>query len=563
MATATLGVMRYSLALVVQDFVRRPTLALAAAFLVLFILFIAYPIGIVLVKGFQAGADGGFTFQYYREFFSKDYYYRSIRNSLILGLVTTSTLMVLGFVFAYTVTRGPVLLRMPLRVIALLPLIAPHYIFGVSLIILAGRQGIMTKAFGLEGWTIYGWAGVILSQILSFLPIAFIMIENVFRSLDPHLEDSARDQGARELTVLRTVTIPLCTPGILKAGLLVFSLSLADFANPALLGGNLSFLAPDAYLFITGEMNVRMGSVVSTVLVLPCLAIFLIHHYWLKGKSYTTVGGKPVFAEPRDIGASLKVLLMGVCLTVAALIVANFGVTLFSAFTVLAGVDNTFTFRHMMNRDGLAALVTSLQVSFIVGIIGTGLGNLLAYTLMRDRAFGRNLIEFLALAGFALPGTVLGIGYLMAFNEPPLHLTNTFSILVIVTLFHSIAVPLELGYSKLHQISIEMEEASADLGGRFVTTFRRIVMPLMSSSFIAGFVYSFMYSMVSVSALILLVAPGKMLASVYIFQMADLGILNTACAVTTYLVVFVLLSLAGLRLCLRMTELRAGRGAQI
>lgn len=532
--------------------------AIAVVFFVLLGLFIAYPIGTVLVNSYQLPSDGSFTLKYYAEFFSRSHYYRSIRNSLILGVATTSILMVLGFVFAYVVTRGPTMLRVPLRIVALLPLIAPHYIFGVSFIILGGRQGVLTKAFGLEGWTIYGWDGVILSQVLSFLPIAFIMIENVFRSLDPHLEDAARDQGASEITVLRTVTIPLCTPGILKAGLLVFSLSLADFANPALLGAKLSFLAPDAYLFITGEMNVQMGSVVSTILVLPCLAIFLIHHYWLKGKSYTTVGGKPVTVEPRDIGLLLNVLMIGTCMLVAALIVANFAVTVFGAFTVLAGVDNTFTLRHMVNREGLASLLTSLQVSLIVGVVGTIMGNVLAYVLMRSRVPGKSLIEFLALAGFALPGTVLGIGYLMAFNAPPLHLTNTLSILVLVNIFHSIAVPLELGYSKLHQISLDMEEASSDLGGGFGATFRRIVLPLMSSAFIAGFVYSFMYSMVSVSALILLVAPGKMLASVYIFQMSDLGILSAACAVTLYLIVVVLLSLGALRLLLRLTERRFG-----
>jgi iron(III) transport system permease protein len=534
-----------------------PISLISLAALVLLAVFIAYPIGIVLYKGVVAPGDGAFTLRYFGEFFSKDYYYRSIRNSLVLGVVTTASLMVLGFFFAFAVTRGPTVLRMPLRIIALLPLIAPHYIFAVSFIILAGRQGLLTKGLHLEPWTIYGWDGVILSQVLSFLPIAFIMIENVLKSLDPHMEESARDQGAREFTVLRTITMPLCTPGILKAGLLVFSLSIADFANPALLGGKLSFLAPDAYSYITGEMNIQMGSVVSTVLVVPCIAIFLIHHYWLKGKSYTTVGGRPASSELRYMGA-VSVIMVGVCLLVGLVVLANFAVTVFGAFTQLAGVDNTFTLRHMVNAEGWAALVTSLEVSLIVGIVGTVLGNVLAYVLMRGNVPGREILEFLALAGFALPGTVLGIGYLMAFNEPPLHLTNTFAILVIVTVFHSLAVPLELGYSKLHQISREMEEASADLGGRFGTTFRRVILPLMSSSFVAGFIYSFMYSMVSVSALVLLVAPGKMLASVYIFQMADLGSLSTACAVTVYLMAIVLLCLASLRAFLGFSTKRFG-----
>src|SRR5581483_7192430 len=391
--------------------------------LVLLLLLIAYPIGIVFSKGITS-SDGTLTFQYIALFFSHEHYYRSIRNSLILGIVTTAILTVIGFMFAFAVTRGPQVLRTPLRIIALLPLIAPHYIFGVSLIILAGRQGMLTKGLHLEGWTIYGWDGVILSQVLSFLPIALIMIENVLKSLDPHMEESARDQGAREICVLRTVTIPLCTPGILKAGLLVFSLSLADFANPALLGGKLAFLAPDAYGYITGEMNTHMGSVVSTVLVIPCIAIFLIHHYWLKGKSYTTVGGKPASSELRYMGA-VSVLMVSSCVLVGLIIIANFAVTVFGAFTNLAGVDNTFTLRHMVHREGFAALLTSLKMSLIVGILGTIMGNVLAYALMRGRVPGQAILEFLALAGFALPGTVLGIGYLLAFNDRPIHLTNT------------------------------------------------------------------------------------------------------------------------------------------
>ncbi|MFQ5961871.1 MAG: ABC transporter permease [Candidatus Methylomirabilales bacterium] len=546
-----------------------PAFVPAVILFVVLAIFIAFPIGSVLIKSLFDREGGGLTLQYFIEFFSHRYHYRSVVNSLILAAATTGILMVLGFIFAYVVTRGPSILRAPLRIVALLPLIAPPYIFGISLIILAGKRGIITRALDLEEWNIYGWDGVIVSQVLSFLPLAFIMIENVLNSLDPNLEDSASDMGARESTVLRTVTMPLSTPGVLKAALLVFALSIADFANPALLGAKLSFLAPQAWLFMTGEYNFEMASVVSVLLVVPCIGIFLLHHYWLKGKAYATIVGRPVAAEAREIGPLIKVVSLVVCLLVAVSILATFAVTVFGAFTVLVGINNTFTWKYvdLTRAVELGALFTSLRVSLAAGIIGAIMGTVLAYVLMRGNVRGRNLMEFLALAGFALPGTVLGIGYVIAFNQPHLYgvlppMTGTLAIIVVVLVFHTLAVPLEAGFSKLYQISIEMEEASADLGGRFLTTFRRVVLPLMFSAFIAGFIYTFMYSMVSVSAPILLIAPGKVLASVYIFQMANLGIMGKACGLALYLIIAVLASLAALRFITRKlgASILIGRG---
>ena len=235
---------------------------------------------------------------------------------------------------------------------------------------------------------------------------------------------------------------------------------------------------------------------------------------------------------------------------------------MFGAFTVLVGINNTFTLKHLTSFVGFDAILISLQVSLLAGIIGAVMGSVLAYVLMRGNVWGRNLMEFLALAGFALPGTVLGIGYVIAFNKPPLILTGTLTIIVVVLVFHTLAVPLEAGFSKLHQISVEVEEASADLGARFLTTYRRVVLPLMFSAFIAGFIYTFMYSMVSVSAPILLIAPGKILASVYIFQMANLGVMGTASAIALYLILAVLICLGALRFLTRKlgASILIGRG---
>jgi len=507
-------------------------------------LFIAYPTAAVLVKSVSA-KGGGFTLDHFQTFFAKPYFLRSLRNTLILGSVVTALCTGLGCALAYLVTRGPWALRLPLRTLTLAPLIAPPYLFGLSLIILGGRRGLLAQLLGTQ-IPLYGWLGVILSQILSLLPVAFLMIENVLLSLDPSLEDCASDLGAGERTRLRTIVLPLITPGLLKAALLVFGLSIADFGNPALLGGKLSFLAPDAFLMVTGEWNMEMASVISVVLLVPTLAIFLVQHYWLRDKTYATVTGATQAAEAPGIAPGLCVALLIPSLAYVAAVGLSYGVILLGAFTKLVGIDNTFTLQHLTRDIGLDAIWTSLKVSAAAGALAALVGTGLAYLSVRAEIRLRGALELITLVGFALPGTVMGIGYVLAFNRPPLLLTGTLAILTLNMIARFLAVGLEAGVSKLRQIDVSLEEASADLGAGILTTLRRITVPLMSSAFAAGFLFTFMQSMISLSAAIFLVAPGNLLASVYIFNRARDGDMGIACATSLILIVSLAACLAGL-----------------
>ena len=518
------------------------------------IVFIAYPVAVMLARSLAA-KGGGLTLSHFQTFFGKAYFLRSLTNTLILGTTVTALVTALGFALAYLVTRGPRPLRTPLRVTTLAPLIAPPYIFGLALIIVAGRRGFLAQLLDTQ-IPIYGWLGVILGQVLSLLPVAFLMIENVLQSLDPTLEDSACDLGAGELTLLRTIILPLASPGLLKAALLTFGLAIADFGNPALLGGGLSFLAPDAFLMITGEWNTEMASVISVVLLVPSLAIFLAQHYWLKGKAYTTVSGAPTAAEERRLGRPLQAILLVPGLLYALVILVCYGVILLGAVTRLVGIDNTLTLEHMVKDVGLETVWTSLKVSLLAGASAALVGTGLAYLCMRGEHRWRGLLEAITLIGFALPGTIMGIGYLLAFNHPPLLLTGTLAILVLNMIARFLAVGLEAGVSKLHQIDRGLEEASADLGAGALTTFRRIVLPLLSSAFAAGFLFTFMQSMISLSAAIFLVAPGRLLASVYIFNRAREGDMGIACAVSVILIGTVAICLAGLGTLAKRTGIR-------
>jgi iron(III) transport system permease protein len=536
-----------------KDFLNANLTNILAAFLFLLLaFFLLYPIIAVLLKSLRG--PSGFTLQYFQAFFSKSYYFQSLYNTLLLGAINTVICLVIGFCLAYMTTRGPWILRKPLKIITLIPLIAPPYLFALSLIILLGRNGLVTRMFDLH-WQLYGFSGVVISQTLAFIPLAYMMIENTLMSLNPNLEESASDMGASETTILRTITIPLLAPGLLKAALLIFVMTIAEFGNAAILGGRTPFLAPDTYTVITGESDFNMGSVLSVILIAPCILIFFIHTYMLEGKKFTTIGGKPVASEPRKISPLIKVPFIIISAGAAGAILACFGVVLVASFYKILGVTHNAVLSNYLDFTSNRAIYNSIRVSFVAAVIGAIIGVLLAYVIVRGKFFGRTFIEMVSLSGFALPGTVLGIGYLLAFSAPPLQLTGGIMILALNCVFRFLAVGVEAGISKLHQIHIEIEEASADLGASFLTTFYKVVLPIMFPAFIAGFIYTFMTAIVSLSAVVFLVSPGFDLASVKIFDAAIYGEIGIASATTMKLVLIVMICVLILNFISKKTRL--------
>lgn len=557
MATAELSVkLQASSGSKVKDFLNANLVNILAGILFLLLaFFLLYPIIAVLIKSFRG--PSGFTLQYYKAFFSKNYYYHSLYNTLLLGVINTVVCLVIGFCLAYMTTRGPWVLRKPLKIISLVPLIAPPYLFALSLIILFGRNGLITRMLDLH-FELYGFGGVVVSQSLAFIPLAYMMIESTLMSLNPNLEESAYDMGASEATILRTITIPLLAPGLLKAALLIFVMTIAEFGNAAILGGRTPFLAPDTYTMITGESDFNMGSVLSVVLIAPCILIFFIHNYLLEGKKFTTIGGKPVASEPRKITPLIKVPFVIITTVAAGAIFICFAVVFVASFYKILGVTHNLVLSNYLDFTSNQSIYNSIRVSLVAAVIGAVIGVLLAYVIVRGQFFGRTFIEMVSLSGFALPGTVLGIGYLLAFSAPPLKLTGGIMILALNCVFRFLAVGVEAGISKLHQIHIEIEEASADLGASFLTTFIKIVLPIMFPAFIAGFIYTFMTAIVSLSAVVFLVSPGFDLAAVKIFDAAVYGEIGIASATTMKLVLIVAVCMMILNFITKKTRLGNG-----
>jgi len=536
-----------------RTFLREPavvlvTLGIAAAL----VIFVLWPIAAVLSRSF-ADEHGAFTLANYARFFSRSYFYGAFTNSLILGVVTTTLVLFFGFAVAYVVTDLRPVGSDLLNVLARLPLVAPPFIFALALIIIGGRRGLIVSTLGVEV-RLYGWPGLIIAQTISFLPLGFMMIQNVLLSLGQNLKDAGYTLGAREPRVLRTVVIPLAAPGIVKAALLIFIMSIADFGTPTILGGGMNILASEAYLQVVGEYNTPMASVLCVFLLLPSLAGYAIHKYALHGKGFVTMSSATVKGERWPAPRALRYPFVFFAWLIVAIIIVTFAVILIGAFVKTIPIDFTFTLANFRHKLGLAALKNSLQYTLLAAFIGSVIGTMLAYLLVRLRFMGQNILEFISLLGFAIPGTVLGLGYVLVFNRQPLLLSGTAWIIILNIAFHNLPVGLQAGMAKLNQIDPAIDEASLSLGARTLATFWRVTLPLMSSSFWVGFLYTFMAGMVTVSAVVFLMSPETTVASVYILLLAETGHIGTACALAVMLMASVAGALGLLRLVSSVTH---------
>lgn len=521
------------------------------------ILFIVAPVFAVLLKSLGFGT-GGLTLEHYSEFFKATYYFDALLNSLKSAAITTIIVIILSVTISLYVTRSNNLLSKAFDGIALLPLVAPPFIFSLSLIILFGRSGVVTNfigdVFGLQ-FSIYGFGGVVTAQIIGYFPIGYMLVDSTFRNMSADLEYAAQDLGANQWKTLGGITLPLAKSGITKASLLVFVMALADFSNPLIIGGGAHFLASEAYLLVVGQHNLELAAVLGVFLILPSLFIFIFQTYILKDNDLTTINGSSGSASV-PLSKSVKAVMLTISILFSAFILLMFSMVIMGAFVKIIGINNTFTLDHFNNQTGWDSLYTSLIVSLISAFLAAALGILQGFLFARKPIPGKKLLEFLTLFGLAVPGTVMGIGYVLIFNGSPFFLTGTVALLILNMTFRKIGVGMEASISKMHQIDISMEEASSDLGAGPYKTFGKVVAPLMTPAFIAGFVYAFMTAMVSISSVVFLISPGTNLVAVYILNLAEQAKIGLASAMSFIMIVIVLGCLALLKFIEKKTGVR-------
>jgi iron(III) transport system permease protein len=483
-------------------------------------------------------------------------------NTLFLGVLVGAGTTALGLAFALLVTRTGFPAKRLLRVLTVLPIITPPFVIGLAVILLFGRSGAVTafldQALGIppSRW-IYGLPGVWLAQMLAFTPIAFLVLIGVVEGISPSMEEAAQTLRADGWQTFRTVSLPLMRPGLANAFLLGFIESLADFGNPLVLGGNYNVLSTRIFFAVVGAQHDQgKAAVLSLVLLAFTLGAFFLQRRWLGRASYATVTGKGDAGLHPPLPRRVAWLVYPTALPWAAFTGVVYVMILFGGFVEAWGRDHRFSLRHYAAAFGVEwtarglqwtgaawnSFWTTLEISAVSAPLTAAVGLLTAYLLVRQRFAGRDAFEFGTMLSFAIPGTVIGISYILAFNVPPVELTGTGVILVLCFVFRNMPVGVRAGMAAMSQIDRSLDEASLTLGAPSFTTLRQVILPLLRPAIVAALVFSFVRAMTAISAVIFLVSANYDMATSYIVgrvENGDYGLAIAYCSVLIVLMVAV------------------------
>ena len=522
------------------------TIVVLITFLTLFIL---YPLAILLVDSFVG--DGGFNFNVFKRIFQMPTFTHAITNTLKVGFLVGILSTLVGLLFAYV----EVYVRMGkftgglFKVVSMLPVVSPPFVLSLSMIMLFGKAGIITR-FLLKIYdnSVYGFWGIAIVQTLTFFPVCYMMLKGLLKNIDPSLEEAARDMGASRWKVFTSVTFPLLLPGLGNAFLVTFIESIADFANPMIIGGSYDTLATTIYLQITGAYDKAGAAAMAVVLLCITLAMFAVQKYYLERKTAATLTGKASRGRMLITDRSVRVPLTVLCSLVALFVIMMYiCVPIGACFPTWGYKFFPLTgkwFKLVFTRyHGFQAFRDSFILSLISAPITALLSMIISYLVVKRKFKSKGFIEAVSMLAMAVPGTVLGVGYIRGFSGGLFHsgflqgLYGTGLILIIVFVVRSLPTGTRSGISALRQIDKSIEESAYDMGADSFQVFMTVTLPLIKDSFLSGLVTAFVRSITAISAIILLVTPQFLLITVQINEFAEKGSYSLACAFATILIV--------------------------
>ena len=522
------------------------TIVVLITFLTLFIL---YPLAILLVDSFVG--DGGFSFNVFKRIFQMPTFTHAITNTLKVGFLVGILSTLVGLLFAYV----EVYVRMGkftgglFKVVSMLPVVSPPFVLSLSMIMLFGKAGIITR-FLLKIYdnSVYGFWGIAIVQTLTFFPVCYMMLKGLLKNIDPSLEEAARDMGASRWKVFTSVTFPLLLPGLGNAFLVTFIESIADFANPMIIGGSYDTLATTIYLQITGAYDKAGAAAMAVVLLCITLAMFAVQKYYLERKTAATLTGKASRGRMLISDRSVRVPLTVLCSLVALFVIMMYiCVPIGACFPTWGYKFFPLTgkwFKLVFTRyHGFQAFRDSFVLSLISAPITALLSMIISYLVVKRKFKSKGFIEAVSMLAMAVPGTVLGVGYIRGFSGGLFHsgfmqgLYGTGLILIIVFVVRSLPTGTRSGISALRQIDKSIEESAYDMGADSFRVFMTVTLPLIKDSFLSGLVTAFVRSITAISAIILLVTPQFLLITVQINEFAEKGSYSLACAFATILIV--------------------------
>jgi len=449
----------------------------------------------------------------------------SITNSLTVSLIAMALTVGLAFVYAYALTRTRMPGRGAFRLIATLPLFAPSLVSAIAFVYAFGNNGIVTRQTGVN-LGLYGPRGIVLAEVFYCFPHALLILVAALTAADARLYDAAAALGASRLRTFRTVTLPGVKYGLMSACFVVFTLVITDFGVPKVVGGKYSVMATEIYNQVIGQQNFTMGATVSVVLLVPALLACIVDRI-VQRRQYALVSAaaRPL-APGRAVGT--QIVLFGYCALVALAILGIYAVIVASSLVQRWPYNLGFTLRHYTfdSIGGYTALVNSLEVATLTAIVGTVVTFAGAYLVEKTRTPLSGVLAMLSLLPVSVPGMVLGLAYIFAFNAPGSVLNRiygTLAILVLANLVHYFTVPFLTATTTLKQMDPEFESVSASLGVPFYRTAWRVTIPIALPSIVGISMYFFLNAMVTLSAVVFLVAPGTELAAVAVLLLDDAG----------------------------------------
>ena len=517
-----------------------PPLVVALAF------FIAYPLGMLLLQAVRV--DGQVSVGTIARLLADPYIRMILWNTLFLGLTVAVAGTLLATLYAYAMTRVALPWRGGWHFIALLPTISPPVLMALSLILLYGRRGLITNGLlGLQTTALYGYWGLAAAQVLGYFPFAYLMLLNLFRGLDASLEEAAWTMGAHPGVILRTVSLPLLRPGLASAMLLLFGYSFADLGNPLLLGGDYPVLAAHIYLTIIGMYDVPRGAALAVLLLVPAILLFVTHKQLAERTAFASLGGRGSIRHPQVRHPGVRAGALLFCGGISLLIILQYVTVLGGAVTRLFGINYSLTLRHFISvlTASRAALVDTIGLGLAASAASAVVGLLVAYFVARSRLPGREGLDFLANIPLAIPGTVVGLAFAIAFNQRPFLLTGTAAIIIAAFAVRSLPYAIRSAVGALRQLDASLDEASTSMGATAWQTLWRVILPLVRPAVLAGMIFTFTRSVTSLSAVIFVVSPHWALVTPTILSQMDRGDVGEAAALSVLLIILVLCVIHG------------------
>jgi iron(III) transport system permease protein len=512
--------------------------------LVVVVMFIVIPMVMILKESIVG--SGSFSLRAYLKIAQSSFDRGVIWDTIKLGVTVAVLGTAVAFLFAYATIYLRIAHKPLFKVLSILPMISPPFVISLATILLFGRSGLISyNLLGVRN-DIYGFWGLALTQVLSFFPVGYLMLTNLLQNIDPSIEEAAQALGAPQRKVFGTVTLPLMLPGIANAALLIFIQSLADFGNAIVIGGNYTTMAVQIYQQGIGSYDMVGATALAVVLLMISMLAFYLQNGVVGKKSYITVTGKAAKQRVLIANKSVTVPVYSICMLISLFVIAMYVLVPYGAFVTLWGVNYSFTLRWIkyVLTIGRRYILDSLTLSLIATPIAGLLGIVSAFLIVRKNFLGKRFIETFTLMAVALPGTVLGLGYIYTYNTPPIILTGTSFILVAALVIRSMPVGTRSGIAALKQIDPSIEEAASICGAGSQKVFTSVTVPLIRPVIFSSLVYAFIRGMTLVSTIIFLVSAKWQMLTVAIMNQVDQGLYGAAnayCLVLIILVGFVML----------------------